>query len=101
PPGRRSNAQHGTAPTWNEGHAALASRQVALRMNRVQSAGQPVVASPGPPSLAAIIGGTVVFGSNASTLKQTMTDMKAAEAHRTELISRMDLRVVGDEKFES
>jgi hypothetical protein len=32
-------------------------------------------------SLAAVIGGTVVFGSNASTLKQTMTDMKAAEAH--------------------
>jgi hypothetical protein len=30
-----------------------------------------------------------------------MTDMKAAEAHRTELISRMDLRVVGDRKFES
>src|SRR5260370_23754375 len=51
PPGRRSSAQHGTAPTWNEGHAALASRQMALRMNRVQSAGQPVVASPGPPVL--------------------------------------------------
>jgi hypothetical protein len=29
-------------------------------------------------------------------LKQTMIDMKAADAHRTELISRMDLRVVGD-----
>jgi len=34
-------------------------------------------------------------------LKQTMTDTKAAEAHRTELISRMDLKVVGDGKFES
>src|SRR6516162_791855 len=52
-------------------------------------------------SIAAVIGGTVVFGSNTSTLKQTMTDMKAAEAHRTELISRMDLKVVGDGKFES
>jgi hypothetical protein len=31
-----------------------------------------------------------------STLKQTVTNMKAAEAHRTELIGRMDLRVVGD-----
>jgi hypothetical protein len=45
---------------------------------------------------AAVIGGTVVCGSNTSTLKQTTTAMKAAEAHRAELISRMDLRVVGD-----
>jgi len=52
-------------------------------------------------AIAAVIGGTVVFGSNTSTLKQTTTDMKAAEAHRTELISRMDLKVVGDGKFES
>jgi hypothetical protein len=47
-------------------------------------------------AIAAVTGGTVVFGSNTSTLKQTMTDMKAAEAHRTELISRMDLKMVGD-----
>jgi hypothetical protein len=47
-------------------------------------------------AIAAVIGGTVVFGSNTSTLKQTMTDMKDAEAHRTELISRLDLKVVGD-----
>jgi hypothetical protein len=47
-------------------------------------------------AIAAAIGGTVVFGSNMSTLKQTVTNMKAAEAHRTELISRMALRVVGD-----
>ena len=47
-------------------------------------------------AIAAVIGGTVVFGSNTSTLKQTVTDMKAAEAHRAELISRMNLRVVGD-----
>jgi hypothetical protein len=47
-------------------------------------------------AIAAAIGGTVVFGSNMSTLKQTMTDMKAAEALRTELINRMDLRVVKD-----
>ena len=50
-------------------------------------------------AIAAVIGGTVVFGSN--TRKQTSADMKAAEAHRTELISTMDLKVVGDGKFES
>jgi hypothetical protein len=33
-------------------------------------------------AIAAVIGGTVVFGSNTSTLKHTMADMKAAEAHR-------------------
>jgi hypothetical protein len=46
-------------------------------------------------AIAAVIGGTVVFGSNMSTLKQTMADMKSAEAHRSELIGRMDLKVVG------
>jgi hypothetical protein len=52
-------------------------------------------------AIAAVVGGTVVFGSNKSTLKQTTTDMKAAEARRAELISKMDLRVVGDGKVES
>ena len=52
-------------------------------------------------AIAAVIGGTVVFGSNTSTLKQTMTDMEAAEAHRTEWISRMDLKVVGDGEVEN
>jgi len=47
-------------------------------------------------AMAAIIGGTVVFGSNTSTLNQTRTAMKAAEAHRAELISRLHLRVVGE-----
>jgi hypothetical protein len=47
-------------------------------------------------ALAAVIGGTVVSGSNKSTLKQSTTDMKAAEAHRAELINRLDLRVVAD-----
>jgi hypothetical protein len=52
-------------------------------------------------AIAAVVGGTVVFGSNKSTLKQTTTDMKAAEARRAELISKMDLRVVGDGKIEN
>ena len=47
-------------------------------------------------AIAVAIGGTVIFGSNTSTFKQTGTDMKGAEAHRAELISKMDLRVVGD-----
>src|SRR5262245_18195852 len=47
-------------------------------------------------AIAAVIGGTVVFGSNTSTLKQTMTYMKAAETYRIELMSRMDLKAVGD-----
>jgi hypothetical protein len=52
-------------------------------------------------AIAAIIGGTVVFGSNTSTSKQTMAAMKASEALRAELISRIDLRMVEEEKVES
>ena len=46
-------------------------------------------------AIAAVIGATVVFGSNRSTSEQTTADMKAAEAHRAELKSRMDFRVLG------
>src|SRR5215813_4744538 len=51
-------------------------------------------------AIAAVIGGTVILGSNTSTLKQTVTDTKAAEAHRTELISRLDLKAVGNGEVE-
>jgi hypothetical protein len=44
-------------------------------------------------AIAAVIGGTVVFGSNTSTLKQTTTTMEAAKARRAELI--MNLRADG------
>jgi len=52
-------------------------------------------------AIAAVIGGTVVLGSKTSTLKQITAEMKAAEVHRSELIGRMDLRVVGDGEIES
>jgi hypothetical protein len=52
-------------------------------------------------TIAAVIGGMVIFGSNTSTLQQSMTGIKAAEARRAELIGRMDLRVVGGGEVES
>jgi hypothetical protein len=47
-------------------------------------------------AIGAVIGGTVVFGSNTSTSKQTAVAIKAAETYRAELIDRIDLRVVGE-----
>src|SRR5262249_4590946 len=44
-------------------------------------------------AIAAVIGGTVVFGSNTSTLKQTTSIMEAAKARKAELI--MNLRADG------
>jgi hypothetical protein len=47
-------------------------------------------------SIAAMLGGIVSLGSNTSTLQQTTAAIDAAEAHRSELIGRIDLRLVGD-----
>jgi hypothetical protein len=47
-------------------------------------------------SLAAVLGGIVLLGSNVSTLRQTMEAMTAAEALRSNLIDGIDLRVVAD-----
>jgi hypothetical protein len=47
--------------------------------------------------LAAVIGGTVVLGSNATTWTQTEEALRAAETMRAELIGRIDLRVVGED----
>ncbi len=47
-------------------------------------------------SIAVVIGGIVSLGSNVSTLRETMAAMSTAEVLRSDLISRIDLRVVGD-----
>jgi len=47
-------------------------------------------------SIAVVLGGIVSLGSNVSTLRQTIAAMSAVEARRSDLISRIDLRVVGD-----
>ena len=45
---------------------------------------------------AAVIGGTVVLGSNTSTSKQASAEVKADEALRAELIGKINLRLVGE-----
>jgi hypothetical protein len=50
-------------------------------------------------SIAVVLGGVVSLGSNVSTLQQTLATMRAAEAVRSDLISRIDLRVVGERKL--
>jgi hypothetical protein len=47
-------------------------------------------------SIAAVLGGIVSLGSNISTLRQTTAAISAAELLRSDLIGRIDLRVVGD-----
>jgi hypothetical protein len=51
-------------------------------------------------SIAVVLGGIVSLGSNVSTLQQTsMAAMSATEVLRSDLISRIDLRVVGDRRL--
>jgi hypothetical protein len=47
-------------------------------------------------SIALILGGIVSLGSNVSTLRQTDDAINAAEALRSDLISRIGLRLVHD-----
>jgi outer membrane murein-binding lipoprotein Lpp len=48
-------------------------------------------------AIAALVGGTVLLGSNASTWTQAAADMKAAEAQITELINGADLRLASEQ----
>ena len=46
-------------------------------------------------SITAVIGGAVLLGSNSSTWDEKASALQAAEARGAELISAIDLRVVG------
>jgi len=48
-------------------------------------------------AIAAMIIGTVLLGSNSTTWKQAEAALHETEAMRTDLIGRMDLRVVGED----
>ncbi|MGA7805711.1 hypothetical protein [Bradyrhizobium sp.] len=47
-------------------------------------------------SIALMLGGIVSLGSNISTLRQTDTNIDAADARRSALIGSIDLRLVGN-----
>jgi hypothetical protein len=77
--------------------AAIAGAAVLLLLMMLGLFGSNQVAAIG--SIAVVLGGIVSLGSNASTLQQTMAAMSAAEALRSDLIGRIDLRVVGDSRL--
>ena len=74
--------------------AAIAGGGVLLLVMMLGLFGSSQVAALG--SIAAVLGGIVSLGSNVSTLQQTMDAVSAAELLRSDLISRIDLRVIGD-----
>ena len=48
-------------------------------------------------AIVAVLGGVVLLGSNGSTEKQAVEEMRAAEAQRASLIGLIDLRGVSDQ----
>jgi hypothetical protein len=49
-------------------------------------------------SIAALIGGIVVWGSNESTAKETAKELAAAETNRAALIGLIDLRMIAEQR---
>jgi hypothetical protein len=49
-------------------------------------------------AIIAVIGGTVLFGSNSSTQKEHEAALREAETLRTELIESLELRPVGEHR---
>jgi hypothetical protein len=47
-------------------------------------------------SIALVLGGIVSLGSNVSTLQQTLADISAAELLRSDLIDRIDLKLISE-----
>ena len=47
-------------------------------------------------AIAAVLSGIVSLGSNVSTLRQTLAAMAAAETFRSDLIGRIDPRLIGE-----
>lgn len=47
-------------------------------------------------AIAGVIGGAVLYGSNATTSQEVEAEMKEAEALREELIGGLELRLVGE-----
>jgi len=74
--------------------AAIAGGVVVLIVTMLGLLGSGQIVAIG--SMAAVLGGIVSLGSNVSTLRQTDAAISAAESRRSEVISRIDLRVVGD-----
>jgi hypothetical protein len=77
--------------------AAIAGGVVLLLLMMLGLFGSNQVAAIG--SIAVVLGGIVSLGSNISTLQQAMAAMSAAETRRSDLISGIDLRVVGDKRL--
>ncbi len=49
-------------------------------------------------ALAAMLGGAVLLGSNKTTWEQTDEALEKAEAQRRDMIGRIELRLVGEER---
>jgi hypothetical protein len=47
-------------------------------------------------SIALVLGGIVSLGSNVSTLQQTLANISAAELLRSDLIDRIDLKLISE-----